>query len=216
MKEFKVIFWDFDGVIKDSVKVKSEAYIELFEPYDSAIADRIRKHHEANGGISRYEKVPLYLEWAGLQTTAANINNFCAKFSTLVFQAVIDAPWVPGVKDYLLAHYQQQVFILVSATPNDEIVDILEALEIFRLFQRVYGAPTPKDQAIAEVLKEQGCPPGRALMIGDSESDMMAAQTNRVSFLLRRTAENHALQNRFVGPKIDDFLTPNWDILWTD
>ena len=129
---------------------------------------------------------------------------------------MIDAPWVPGVKDYLLAHYQQQVFILVSATPCAEIVDILDALGIFRVFQRVYGAPTPKERAIAEVLKEQDCPPGRALMVGDSESDMVAAEVNGVSFLLRRTAENHPLQKRFVGPKIDNFLTPNLDTLWTD
>ena len=84
------------------------------------------------------ETAPLYLEWAGLQTTASNIDSFCAKFSTLVFQAVIDAPWVPGVKEYLLAHYQQQVFILVLATPSDEIVEISGALGIFRLFKRVY------------------------------------------------------------------------------
>ena len=32
-KEIETIFWDFDGVIKDSVKVKSDAYEQLFSPF---------------------------------------------------------------------------------------------------------------------------------------------------------------------------------------
>ena len=30
LSEFDVIFWDFDGVIKESVEVKAEAYAALF------------------------------------------------------------------------------------------------------------------------------------------------------------------------------------------
>ena len=208
MKGFKVIFWDFDGVIKDSVKVKSEAYTALFEPYGSAIAEKIRKHHEANGGISRFEKIPLYLEWAGLQTTASNIDSFCAKFSTLVFQAVIDAPWVPGVNEYLLAHYQphRAMRLWRSWGPWGFFGNSSEFMvHLYR-----------KTNILRRSCRSRVVPPGRASMIGDLDSDMTAAQANRVSFLLRRTAENHPLQNRFVGPKIDNFLTLDLDILWTD
>ena len=47
-----VIFWDFDGVIKDSVKVKSTAFGELFAPFGEDIVNRVIEHHEANSGIS--------------------------------------------------------------------------------------------------------------------------------------------------------------------
>ena len=208
MKGFKVIFWDFDGVIKDSVKVKSEAYIELFEPYNSAIADRIQTHHEANGGISRYEKIPLYLEWAGLQTTAESIDNFCAKFSTLVFQAVIDAPWVPGVNEYLLAHYQPHRAMRLWRSWGPRGFFGYSSEFMVHLYR--------KTRILRRSCRSRVVPPGRASMIGDLDSDMTAAKANRVSFLLRRTAENHPLQNRFVGPKIDNFLTLDLDILWTD
>ena len=31
---YKLIFWDFDGVIKDSVPLKTEAFDQLFREYD--------------------------------------------------------------------------------------------------------------------------------------------------------------------------------------
>ncbi len=54
MKEFSVIFWDFDGVIKDSVGVKIKAFFQLFEPFGFVVAERVRQHHEANGSMSYF------------------------------------------------------------------------------------------------------------------------------------------------------------------
>ena len=51
MKEYSNIFWDFDGVIKDSMTVKSDAFEQLFLPFGENIAKKVRTHHEANGGI---------------------------------------------------------------------------------------------------------------------------------------------------------------------
>ena len=60
--KYDLIFWDFDGVIKESVSVKTDAYVELFSLYGSDICKQVRKHHLANGGMSRYDKIPLYLK----------------------------------------------------------------------------------------------------------------------------------------------------------
>ena len=46
---YKLYFWDFDGVIKDSVDVKTQAYFQLFEPFGLDVAERVRQHHEAMG-----------------------------------------------------------------------------------------------------------------------------------------------------------------------
>ena len=68
----KAIFWDFDGVIKDSVSLKSDAFSELFSSSDKAVVNKINEHHELNGGVSRYEKIPLYLEWSGKDCLECN------------------------------------------------------------------------------------------------------------------------------------------------
>ena len=199
-----IIFWDFDGVIKDSVDIKTEAYENLFQPYRPEIARRIREHHEANGGVSRFDKIPLYLEWAGQSASPEQIEKCCQQFSQAVVQAVIDSPWVPGVRECLLKHYMDQYFVLVTATPQDEIEKILCSLQLSHCFKEIFGAPTKKDRAIKEVLERLKCSPDETFMIGDSESDLLAAQANSVRFLLRRTPRNGRLQATYQGPTFDD------------
>lgn len=200
-----VVFWDFDGVIKDSVPVKTLAFEKLFLPYGREVADRVRQHHEANGGVSRYEKMPIYLGWAGRPATSDQVQDYCDRFSRLVRQAVIDAAWVPGVFEYLQAQHALQRFVLVTATPQEEIQQILLALGIFHCFCEVHGAPTPKEAAIRRVLQRLQCPVEEALVVGDSETDLRAAKANNISFLLRRTPINQSLQERYSGLVFDDF-----------
>jgi phosphoglycolate phosphatase-like HAD superfamily hydrolase len=203
----RVVFWDFDGVIKDSVAAKSVGFEQLFLPYGLQVAHEVRRHHEAHGGVSRFDKMPIYLEWAGEPVTPARVQEFCARFSQLVLQAVIDSPWVPGVPEYLRTHQGDQLFVLMSATPQAEIEHILAALNIADCFHTVYGAPTPKSTAIREMLECLPCAPERALAVGDAETDFHAAEANRVPFLLRRTAINQTFQHRYTGPAFEDLNT---------
>jgi len=198
------VFWDFDGVIKDSVDVKSAAYETLFLPYGHKISLRVRQHHEANGGISRFDKIPLYLSWVGESASVAQVEEFCNRFSKLVLQAVIDSPWVPGVREFLLEHYAGQYFVLVTATPQDEIQQILDTLDIAICFREVHGAPEKKSTAIGDALRRLKCDPQHALMVGDSDTDLMAAKDNSIAFLLRRTSLNGQLQAHYAGPMFGD------------
>jgi len=195
-----VVFWDFDGVIKESVTIKSDAFERLFASYGAEVAARVRHHHETHGGVSRYEKMPLYLEWAGEAATPARVDEFCSRFSTLVLQAVVDAAWVPGVREYLQAQYERQRFVLITATPQDEIEQILGACGIAQCFREVHGAPMKKAAAIRSVLDRWGQKPGEALVVGDSDTELAAAIANDVPFLLRCTDTNRELQERFGGP----------------
>jgi|SRR3972149_59814 len=199
----KIIFWDFDGVIKDSVNVKTDVFVKLFESYGVEVATKVRKHHEAHGGVSRFDKMPIYLSWAGELVTGEKIRDYCDRFSRMVLQSVIDAPWVPGVREYLLAYHDRQRFVLLTATPQEEIQQILQALGIAHYFLEVHGAPSPKATAIRDVLQRLQYQPEDALMVGDSETDLNAAEANQVAFLLRRTPLNQYLQNRFHGFSFD-------------
>ena len=136
LRPYTTLFWDFDGVIKDSVSVKSDAFERLFAPFGAELAARVRLHHESNGGMSRYEKFPLYLRWAGLEASEAEVARYCGLFAAAVRQAVIDSPWVPGAREYLQSNQWRQRFVLVTATPQDEIEDILAALGLASCFQR--------------------------------------------------------------------------------
>lgn len=202
----RLIFWDFDGVIKDSVEVKTQAFVQLFQPYGVEVAERIRVHHEANGGMSRFEKIPLYLEWAGESATSERIDEYCQRFSRFALQSVIDAPWVAGAEAFLRSNLYQQAFVLVTATPQGEIEEILAALDLRPCFMDVYGAPMSKKDAIRTILATRQLGPQHCLMIGDANADWEAAQANQVPFLLRRHATNGRVFEHYTGDSIENFI----------
>ncbi len=110
LKNFDVIFWDFDGVIKESVEVKTNAFEKLFSPYGKEVTKRIIAHHENNGGMSRFEKIPIYLKWAGESLSQPLIDKYLIKFSCFVKKRVIDSKWVPGALEYLKKYYGRIFF----------------------------------------------------------------------------------------------------------
>lgn len=203
LEQARLVFWDFDGVIKESVSVKTDAFVRLFSRYGPDVAERVRAHHEGHGGLSRFEKIPLYLTWAGADVTPDAVRDLCDEFSHLVLQAVIDSAWVPGVREYVLAHCERQRFVLVTATPQEEIEAILAALDLRSCFAAVYGAPCAKRTAMADALQTFGAAPGDTLAIGDSGTDLEAAEVNGVPFVLRRTPLNLDLQRRHAGASFD-------------
>ena len=206
LKEKEVVFWDFDGVIKDSVTVKTMGYEELFMSYGKDDVERVRQHHKDHGGISRFKKIPLYLSWAGVLVDKVQVQNFCDKFSDLVRQAEIDAPRVPGVREDLQANHAIQYFVLITATPQEEIEQILHVLDISCFFREVHGAPSPKITVVRDALERLCCSSEEALVIGDSDTDLAAAEESKVKFLLRCTPFNQALQERFQGSSFESLI----------
>lgn len=207
LAKFQLVFWDFDGVVKDSVAVKTDAFVQLFQPFGGDIASRVRIHHEKNGGMSRLEKMPRYLEWSGEDVTPQNIEAYCQRFSDIVLSRVIDAPWVPGVERVLRGNPYQQEFILVTATPQEEIEEILAAINLRSSFAEVFGAPTRKVDAIKTSLASRSIDPSTCLMIGDAKADMDAALANNVPFLLRLHASNRDIFKGYTGDSVEDFLS---------
>jgi phosphoglycolate phosphatase-like HAD superfamily hydrolase len=100
-------------------------------------------------------------------------------------------------------YYLRQHFVLVTATPQEEIQQILRVLNISHYFRGVHGAPKKKAVALREVLERLACSAEHSLMVGDSESDLRAAEENEVPFLLRCTPENLALQSKYSGPMFE-------------
>ena len=200
-----LVFWDFDGVIKESVEVKTEAFFQLFETFGKMVTEKVCQHHEAHGGMSRFDKLPIYLQWVGIEASPSTVSEYCEQFSQRVMQRVIDAPWVAGVEHYLRSESNQQTFILVSATPQDELEQILHVLDLTKCFADVYGAPTRKQDAIAKTLFERGLKASDCLMIGDAQADLDAAEANQVPFLLRKHSSNTDVFAAYTGTYVKDF-----------
>ena len=203
--KYDLIFWDFDGVIKESVSVKTDAYVKLFQPHGSEVCKQIKNHHLANGGMSRFDKIPLYLKWAGLEQNDAEVQNYCDKFSRIVKDKVIASAWVPGVQDFLQSNKEKYIFIMVSATPQDEIEEICKKLNLDWVFLKIYGSPASKSESIKISMLHYEVDASSCIMIGDAQADIDAAQDNDIDFIFRRHHENMKLNINTNIQTIENF-----------
>ena len=203
---YDAIFWDFDGVIKDSVEAKTTAYVSLFDNMDVELLARVKLHHRKNGGVSRYEKIPLYLAWAGYQVTQNLVDLYCEKFSKKVVQQVINSPWVNGVREFILDSHECKNFFLITATPYEEIKTILSILGLEHCFVEIHGAPIKKYQVVDEVMSRWSLDCESTAFVGDSSSDYEAAVKNNLNFVLRSTTLNQNLQKLHKGLSFESLI----------
>ncbi len=182
----KTIFFDFDGVIVESLDIKTSAFRKLFLAEGDSVADAVAAYHEAHTGVSRFDKFKyIYREILRRPLDENTFAMLCNKFSELVMEEVIQAPYVAGALEFLTHYACQYRCVIVSATPQPEIETILSRRGIGNFFQRVFGAPTPKKDAVQKFLAATGTLPEEAVYIGDAPSDYEAAQDNHIHFIAR-------------------------------
>lgn len=206
IKSKKLIFWDFDGVIKDSNKIKNDSFITVLNfRNNKQIKKKISNHHSNNLGMSRYKKIPLYLKWSNQKYSQRKINNIYKNLSVTLQDNVSKSPWVKGVFKYIKQNYKKQKFVLITATPQDEIEIILKRINLFKNFQEIYGYPHKKSKIINTSIKSYNFPKKNTLFIGDSKNDYNAAKKNDIHFILRKTKDNTNLQKIHRGYSLYNF-----------
>jgi beta-phosphoglucomutase-like phosphatase (HAD superfamily) len=58
----KAIIFDFDGVIVESVDIKTKAFAKLFESESQDVVEEIVSYHLQHTGVSRFEKFQYIFE----------------------------------------------------------------------------------------------------------------------------------------------------------
>ena len=205
----KIMFWDFDGVIKESTDIKTEAYACLFNDREVDFCEFVRTHHLNNVGLSRFEKITFYLNELGEEPYGPLFDEYASRFSQLVKERVIQCEWVNGVQTFInMCLPSVQMFIL-TATPLEEMRQILASLGIADTFTTVIGAPQTKDDGLASLISKYELDVTQSVYFGDSFADYQAAQKHGVPFLLRRHEGNFD-DTRLLGLKeFNDFCDLN-------
>ena len=180
IKNKEVIFIDFDGTIKKSDHIKGKSFVQIFGKKVKN-KKKIINHHLENLGISRKEKIPIYLGWNNINNNKKNILKYSAKFSKLVIKKVCKSKWVLGVKKFIKLNENKKL-ILITATPNNEIKIILKKLSIINYFYKTYGSPIDKADVVNKTLKKMNFKKSKYLYIGNSFSDYLAAKKNNIDY----------------------------------
>ena len=182
----KAIVFDFDGVIVESVDIKTAAFAELFKKEGKAAVEKIVNYHLINTGVSRYEKFRyIYREILRKDLTDNELKELCDGFASLVVEAIIRAPYVKGGKEFLDAYAGCYECFVASATPQSEIEEIIKRRDMKRYFAGIFGAPKKKTDAVKDIIRSKGLSPEEVAYVGDAMSDYEAADNNHCHFVAR-------------------------------
>ena len=180
---YEAFFFDFDGVLADSVEVKTRAFATLFEPHGPAVVKRVIAHHRYHGGMTRVEKFSHYYhEYLGKSLSNEEMADLCQRFSALVVDEVVAAPEISGAREFLQRWCERPACFVVSATPEEEIKEIVKRRGMEGYFKEILGAPTSKKKNLGILLAKHDLDPSRCCFFGDAESDYLAAHTCGVDF----------------------------------
>ena len=180
----KNIIFDFDGVILDSVNIKTEAFFNLYEKYGPDISKKVVDYHLLNGGISRYEKFTYFgKNFLNYEYSQSEINNLSSKFENLVKEKVCNASFIKGAYEFIKTYYKKYNFYISTGTPQNEIEYIVMERQLKSFFVGVYGSPSNKISHIKKILSNSVDKNEEYLFIGDSLNDYEAANIMDINFI---------------------------------
>ena len=174
-RTFDAIIFDFDGVILDTRRIKTAAFMALYREQGKAFMRRVALHHLEHGGISRYKKLPLYQEWAALPSDVDTVERLARQFSELVFGGVVEAAYIDGAEELLDAVKWDYDLFVCTGTPQVEIDRVIEARKLGAYFVEVAGSPRTKPVIIRDLLNTYDLNPKKTLFIGDALTDLHSA-----------------------------------------
>ena len=203
LKIYGAFVFDFDGVIKDSIRSKGIAYTDLFKSrnLDCRTRNKILSHHLANGGVSRSVKLPLYAAWANDSRTLDELQD---AFSRIVIKAVLESSEIAGSTAIVrkLSNLGVSLFI-VSATPRSELELILSKMGVLNCFSAIFGSESSKVDSLCCILDSLEFKKEELLYFGDSISDLEACEYLGVPFCL---IDNPAFNDEIPRLHIPDFM----------
>ncbi len=181
----KTIILDFDGTIVESVGIKDRAFETLFREYPDHL-DEIMKYHLSHNATVRFDKFRYIVEKIlGQEYGGETERKLSEAFSKLVFERIVQCPYVRGAQEFLECFWGKIPLYLISVSPDEELERILKARDLNKYLKKIYAIPWVKKEAIQDILKSEKISSQEAVFIGDTFEDYQAARSAGVFFIGR-------------------------------
>ena len=182
----KAIVFDFDGVITESMDIKTQAFAHLFRNYSEDIIKKVVKLHLDHGGMSRYEKFRIiYRDYLKIHLAKDEEERLGKEFSEFCYEKIITCPYVKGAKEFLEANHDKYKLFIVSGTPHDEINHLVNIRKLRKFLQGVWGTPGTKGELLNMILDKYALKPSEMVFIGDAPTDYEGAKEVGIHFIAR-------------------------------
>ena len=168
-----IVIFDCDGVLVDSNRIKSDAFVEALDGYTPKSIERLIEYHRSNGGVTRYEKFRYFLnelvEFQG--DVDAEKLRLAEKFGGICQAKLQDAELVPGIVHTLRECKNSGIeMFVITGGAEVEVIELLELKGVAGYFNAIYGNPVSKQDHARSLLRAGIVGPG-SVYFGDSRLD---------------------------------------------
>jgi phosphoglycolate phosphatase-like HAD superfamily hydrolase len=180
----KTIFFDFDGVILDSMPIRDYGFRKIFEEYPIELVDKLIEYHQLNGGLSRFHKIKyFYNELLEKNISDKKIEQYANQFSIIMKEELINKKYlINETVDFIKENYDSFNLHIVSGSEQNELRYLCKELDVAKYFKTIEGSPTPKNDLVKNRLEIEKYNSNEAILIGDSINDYEAANVNGLKF----------------------------------
>ncbi|UPG96638.1 phosphoglycolate phosphatase [Luteibacter aegosomatissinici] len=197
---FSLVIFDLDGTLVDSAADIAESVNRTLSDWRLPTYD-VKQITGWIGEGSR-QLITYAFRDAG---SDADIDDVMPGFLEHYAETALDAVVYPGVADTLAALHAQGVKLAVCTNKNEEFVrPLLEVRGLLPYIDGIVGGNTlperkPSGVPLKHLADEAGVPLNQVLMVGDSESDMLAARDAGVPYVLVSYGYPKSLDIRNAG-----------------
>lgn len=180
----KNIIFDFDGVILDSVPIKTKAFKKLFESFSNEQVEKFIDYHKKNGGISRYLKIKIFFEDILYQSISKKeIQNYAKKYSELTREELTNPKYlIEDAVHFIKKNHQKYSMHIASGADEEDLRYICQQLNLTKYFLSINGSPAKKNEIVSNILRSNHYDTKEVILIGDSINDYEAAYFNNIAF----------------------------------
>ena len=185
VSDFKIILWDFDGVIIDSNLVREFGFREVLKEFDPEQVEQLIDFHNANGGLSRYVKFRyFYEEILRRPISESQVQELANRFSSIMVESLPNPELLidETVRFIQEMHSKGKQMHIVSGSDGNELRALCEELDLSKYFLSINGSPTPKSALVKEIITGGKISTSKYCLIGDAVNDYDAANQNEIQF----------------------------------
>lgn len=184
LDKYRMAFFDCDGVILDSNRIKTEAFRNAVSEESPQLVEKFVQFHQENGGVSRYIKFQyFYKDMMGLNDYGLQVEEALQRYASEIESGLLICSEVDGVIEVLkyLNNYGIPCFV-ISGGDEAELNEVFQKRRLNEYFTGIFGSPSTKVQNLDKIEACEGIKKP-SIFFGDSKSDLEAAENHGIDFI---------------------------------
>lgn len=183
LSDYSTIAFDCDGVILNSNKVKTNAFYDAALSYGENNAEKLKKYHTQNGGISRFKKFRWFVDFF-LERSIRNeaYEQLLTRYADIVEKGLLNCEFNEDLYE-LKKQTPNANWLIVSGGSQSELRALFKKRNLADLFEGgIYGSPDSKEEIFDRELEKNNISVP-ALFIGDSKYDYFSSSKYGLDFV---------------------------------